>query len=245
MSGTLPPPSPIPLVVPGAPAQLPTTQTGSLTGRVVTIDPGHNGTNGSNPGFINSQIWNEVSVEFCDTAGTATDAGYSESQFNFDLAEYLASDLRALGASVEMTRISNSGVGPCVNQRADIGNTARSDAAISIHADGGPPSGRVFAVLEPVGVGPNNSIISASTQLAVDIRNEFAVVTGEPVSNYDGIDGIQPRSDLGGLNLSTVPKVVIECANMRNSADASLVVSDSWQASAAAALAAGLTSYLQ
>ncbi len=54
-----------------------------------------------------------------------------------------------------------------------------------------------------------------SDLLGDDVRDAFGAVTGEPVSDYAGTDGIDPRDDLGGLNLSTVPKVLIECANMR------------------------------
>ena len=46
------------------------------------------------------------------------------------------------------------------------------------------------------------------------------------------------------LNLSRVPKVFIECANMRNATDAALVTSPRWQAKAARAIAAGLTAFL-
>jgi N-acetylmuramoyl-L-alanine amidase len=38
--------------------------------------------------------------------------------------------------------------------------------------------------------------------------------------------------------------VFIECANMRNAADAELVTSARWQALAARAIAAGLTAFL-
>ncbi|HMH39151.1 MAG TPA: N-acetylmuramoyl-L-alanine amidase [Streptosporangiaceae bacterium] len=46
------------------------------------------------------------------------------------------------------------------------------------------------------------------------------------------------------MNLSRVPKVFIECANMRNATDAALVTSPRWQATAARAIAAGLTAFL-
>ena len=59
------------------------------------------------------------------------------------------------------------------------------------------------------------------------------------------MDGIQPRDDLGGINLLTVPKVFIECANMRNASDAALVTSRAWQATAARAIATGLTTFLR
>ena len=46
------------------------------------------------------------------------------------------------------------------------------------------------------------------------------------------------------INLSTVPEVFIECANMRNATDAALATSLRWQATAARAIAAGLTAFL-
>jgi N-acetylmuramoyl-L-alanine amidase len=131
-----------------------------------------------------------------------------------------------------------------VTERAAIGNNAHANAAISIHADGGPPTGRGFAVLEPMADGPNDAIVAPSEALGRDIRAAFLAGTGEPVSTYDGIDGVQPRDDLAGLNLSTVPKVFIECANMRNSTDAALLTTSGWQETAARALAAGLIAYL-
>jgi N-acetylmuramoyl-L-alanine amidase len=215
-----------------------------LKGRVVAIDPGHNGGNGHAPSIINRLIWNGRSQETCDTTGTETDSSYTEAQFNFNVARYLAADLEAEGAKVVLTRTSNDGVGPCVTERAAIGNNAHADAAVSIHADGGPAAGRGFAILEPVADGVNNVIIAPSQTLATDLRNAFAAGTVEPVSTYDGTNGIQPRDDLAGTNLSTVPKVFIECANMRNATDAALVITPSWQQAAATALAAGLTAFL-
>jgi N-acetylmuramoyl-L-alanine amidase len=228
----------------GGPGTFAPTAAGVLSGKVVAIDPGHNGGNGANPAFINAPIWNGRESESCDTTGTATNGGYSEALFNFNVAEYVTADLRAEGATVVLTRTTNTGVGPCVTERAAIGNNAHADAALSIHADGGPPGGRGFAILEPVADGVNNSIIGSSQVLGADLRNAFAAGSGVPVSNYDGINGIQPRNDLGGTNLSTVPKVFIEAVNMRNATDASLLVTASWQAQAAGAIASGLTAYL-
>ncbi|HLY82986.1 MAG TPA: N-acetylmuramoyl-L-alanine amidase [Acidimicrobiales bacterium] len=233
-----------PTTSPAATASVAAHAGGPLTGKVVAIDPGHNGGNFSNPSYINAPIWNGRASEACDTTGAATDGGYTEAQFNFNVAGYLAADLAAEGAKVVLTRTTNTGVGPCVTERAAIGNAAHADAAISIHADGGPPSGRGFAVLEPVADGPNNAIIGPSATLGTDIRDTFGAGTGEPVSSYDGVNGIQPRSDLAGTNLSTVPKVFIECANMRNATDAALLVTTSWQQGAAKALAVGITAFL-
>jgi N-acetylmuramoyl-L-alanine amidase len=210
----------------------------------VLVDPGHNGGNAAAPAVINRLIWNGRETETCDTTGTQTDSGYTEARFNWHVALYLTADLRADGATVVLTRTSNTGVGPCVTERAAIGNQAHANAAVSIHADGGPPVGRGSAILEPVADGINNAIIGPSAILGADLRAAFAAGTGEPVSTYDGVNGIQPRNDLAGTNLSTVPKVFIECANMRNAADAALLTSPAWQAKAAQAIAVGLTTFL-
>src|ERR1700733_12980629 len=66
-----------------------------LAGKVVGIDPGHNGRNWTDPAFIDHLIWNGREQETCDTTGTQTDAGYTEAQFNWNVASFLAEDLRA------------------------------------------------------------------------------------------------------------------------------------------------------
>jgi len=228
----------------GGPELFRPTRTGMLQGKVVAVDPGHNGGNFDAAAAIGKLIWNGRESETCDTTGTETDGGYTEAQFNWDVALFLTADLRAEGATVALTRTSNTGVGPCVTERAAIGNEVHANAAISIHADGGPPGGRGFAILEPVADGPDDAIIGPSVTLGADLRAAFASGSGEPLSSYDGTGGIQPRDDLAGLNLSRVPKVFIECANMRNATDAALVTSLRWQATAARAIAAGLTAFL-
>jgi N-acetylmuramoyl-L-alanine amidase len=228
----------------GGPAKFPPTGHGRLDGKVILVDPGHNGGNFAAASVINRLIWNGRESETCDTTGAETDAGYTEARFNWRVALYLTADLRAAGATVVLTRTSDTGVGPCVTERAALGNEVHANAAVSIHADGGPPGGRGFAILEPVADGINNAIVGPSKVLGADLRSAFGKGTGEPVSSYDGVDGIQPRDDLAGVNLSTVPKVFIECANMRNAADAALVTSPHWQVRAARAIAAGLTTFV-
>jgi len=89
-------------------------------------------------------------------------------------------------------------VGPCVTKRARIGNDAKADAALSIHADGGPATGQGFAILEPVADGINDRIIQPSEVLGTDLREAFAAVTGEIPSTYDGVDGIKYRTTSPG-----------------------------------------------
>lgn len=215
-----------------------------LTGMVVGIDPGHNGRNYTDAGYLNQQVFNGRTMESCDTTGTQTDAGYPEHEFAFNVARHLRAALTKEGALVVMTRLDNAGLGPCIDQRAKILNDAKSNVAIDIHADGGPAGGRGFAILEPVPDGINDAIVGPSATFGADVQAAFLSGTGMPISTYDGTNGVAPRSDLAGLNLATEPKVLIECGNMRNATDAAMLSSESFQRAAALSLAQAITTYL-
>jgi N-acetylmuramoyl-L-alanine amidase len=215
-----------------------------LAGKVVGIDPGHNGGNRDAPATINQLVWNGREQETCDTTGTETAGGYTEARFNFNVASDLRADLIAVGARVVMTRPSNTGVGPCVTTRAAIINRAHANVAIDIHADGGPVSGRGFTVLEPVADGPNDKVIGASARFGADVRAAMLADTSMPESNYYGSDGLIERDDLAGLNLTAVPKVLIECGNMPNPVDARLLTSSAFQQELARAFTAAIIAFL-
>ena len=211
---------------------------------MVAIDPGHNGADYSHQAEISKLVPAGGFEKACDSGGTSTDQGYLEATFNFAVASDLADILRAHGARVVMTRTDNAGWGPCVDQRAKVGNDAHADVALSIHADGAAATARGFHVISVPAGGYAAAIAAPSARLATDVRDAFAAGTGEPVSTYAGRQGLVTRSDLGGLNLSTVPKVLIECANMRNATDAANLTSAAWQQRAAQALAVGLDAFL-
>jgi N-acetylmuramoyl-L-alanine amidase len=215
-----------------------------LAGKVVGIDPGHNGGNFDHPAYISRLIWNGREEETCDTTGTETASGYTEARFNFNVATHLRADLIRDGAKVVMTRYSDNGVGPCVTTRAEILNHAHANVAVDIHADGAPPSGRGFTVLEPVADGPNDKVIQASIRFGADVRAALLKYTSMPESDYYGHDGIIFRDDLAGLNLTTVPKVLIECGNMGNPTDAGLLTTPSFQRKLAAAFTAAIIKFL-
>ena len=221
------------------------TQTGILAGKTIGIDPGHNGANGSHPSIINRRVWDGREYKACNTTGTATNAGYSESRFNYKVAQYLATYLRRQGARVVMTRTTNTGVGPCINRRAAIINAAHANVAISIHADGAPSRGRGFAILEPVASGTNNKVIKRSIRWGSVLRRSLLTNTVMPTSTYDGVNGIKFRRDLGALNLTKVPTVLLESGNMRNSRDARLLTSRTFQKRLALAIDRAIIQYLK
>jgi N-acetylmuramoyl-L-alanine amidase len=215
-----------------------------LAGRVVGIDPGHNGLNDTSPAFLDRRIWNGRGWERCDSTGTRTAGGYTEASFTWNVAVYLRADLIPMGARVVMTRTNNDGLGPCADTRAQILDQAHADVSIDIHADGGPRTGRGFTVLEPVADGPNNRVIGPSLRFGRDVHAMMLRDTPVPVSDYYGRDGYISRDDLAGLNLTTMPKVLIESGNMSNAADAALLVRPGVQQAIAQALGTAIARFL-
>jgi N-acetylmuramoyl-L-alanine amidase len=222
---------------------------GALTGKVVVLDPGHNPNNIHHIAQIDRLTPAGGFLKACNTVGTETDAGYAEYDFTLDVARRAKVILRAAGAKVIMTQNGHTPYGPCNDVRARIGNRARADAVIAIHADGGPADGYGFAALTPQLVdnpaADNSLIIRPSAHLGEAVVRHFGAATGEPISTYLGANGIQPRNDLAGLNLSTVPKVFIECANMRNAQDALKVTDPAWREAAAHGIANSIIAFIR
>ena len=219
-----------------------------LKGKIVGIDPGHNGLNKDYPAYLAQQVWSGREWEDCDTTGTQTDGAhtFTEALFNWHVASYLKADLVKDGAKVVMTRPSNKGHGPCVNKRSFIINDAHANVAVDIHADGAYCAGcRGFALLEPVADGPNDKVIHSSRTFGAGIKAAMLALTKMPVSNYDGTNGISYRDDLAGLNLTTVPKILIEVGNMKNAADVRLLTSPAFQQHVARALLTAIIKFLK
>ncbi|MBO0512282.1 N-acetylmuramoyl-L-alanine amidase [Streptomyces beijiangensis] len=227
----------------------PPTGNGPLAGRVVVIDPGHNPNNFNHGRDIARQVNIGNSSKECDTTGTSTNGGYSEARFTLDVSHRLRTLLQAQGATVKFTQDNDRSFGPCVDERARIGNKAKADAVVSVHGDGSAAGNRGFHVILPAlvraGAADTGPIVASSHDLGVRIAGKFVQDTGSAPSNYiGGGTGLDTRSDLGGLNLSTVPKVFIECGNMRDPNDAALMTSASWRQKAAQGIADGIISFL-
>ncbi len=219
-----------------------------LSGMTISVDPGHNGGNFTHPEEIGELVPAGVNgtTKPCNTTGTATDDGsLTEAQFNWDVAQDLVPRLEELGATVVLTRHSNDGVGPCVDQRAEIANRAHAALALSIHADGDLAAGaHGFDVIHPATeemVDP--AMAEPSLRLAEDVRDAL-VGAGIPPANYVGEAGLDARSDLAGLNLTRVPAALVELGNMREPEEAAKLESSAYRHELADALAVGIVSFL-
>ncbi|MER0243177.1 N-acetylmuramoyl-L-alanine amidase [Streptomyces sp. HSW2009] len=222
----------------------------ALRGKVVVIDPGHNPRNRDHTAAIARTVDVGTHRKECDTTGTETNAGYAEAAFTLDVSRRVRALLTERGATVRLTQDDDRPYGPCVDERAAIGNEARADAAVSVHADGAGPGQRGFHVILPASVrdgGADTSAITGpSRHLGERLVHGFSTATGTAPANYlGGGEGLTVRDDLGGLNLSTVPKVFIECGNMRDSKDAALLTDGRWRQRAARGIADGITDFLR
>lgn len=232
------------LAAAGAVAEATTQQ--PLKGRTITVDPGHNGRNAVNPAEINRLVDAGGFRKACNTTGTSSlDGSLTESELNFDVAMRLRKRLEAAGAKVVLTRNDNDGVGPCVDERAQIGNEADADLVISIHADGNEADETGFHVIHPGLVrGYTEPIVEPSKRLATDLRDELdRNEIGRSSYIGDG-EGLDRRVDLGGLNLSDVPAVMIEMGNMRNARDVELMKDRAWRNDVAMRIRKGIEKFL-
>ncbi|MEW2066009.1 N-acetylmuramoyl-L-alanine amidase [Streptomyces sp. NPDC007346] len=242
-------PDATPTATPTASAAEPLPQ-GPLTGRTVVIDPGHNPRNHEHTEEINAQVDIGTGRKECDTTGTSTDAGYAEARFTLDVSHRLRELLRAQGARVLLTHDEDRPFGPCIDERARIGNEAKADAVVSVHADGSAVGNRGFHVILPAAVkgggADTSKIVRSSADLGARIAGHLVRTTRSAPSNYiGGGTGLDTRDDLGGLNLSTVPKVFVECGNMRDPEDAALLTDASWRQKAAQGMADGIAAHLK
>jgi len=221
-----------------------------LAGKVVVLDPGHNVTNYRHTAEINKLVNIGTAGKACDTTGTATDSGYAEAEYTLDVSRRARAILVKLGAVVKLTQNGDRAFGPCIDERARIGNEAHADAVVSVHADGSAVGNRGFHVIMPAavhqGIADTRAIVAPSRRLGIALKAHFAAMTGSAPSNYiGGGTGLKVRNDLGGLNLSTVPKVFIECGNMRDPQDAAHVTDAKWRQRAAQGIADGITAFLE
>ncbi|MFF8604922.1 N-acetylmuramoyl-L-alanine amidase [Streptomyces sp. NPDC015346] len=221
-----------------------------LAGRTVVVDPGHNPGNFRHSSEINQKVDIGTTRKECDTTGTSTNAGYTEAAFTLDVSHRLRDLLTAQGAKVVLTHDADRPFGPCIDERARAGNAARADAVVSVHADGSATGNRGFHVILPALVGSGaadtSEIVEPSRTLGEAIARHFARATGTAPANYIGAGtGLDVRGDLGGLNLSTVPKVFVECGNMRDPKDAALLSDAAWRQKAAQGIADGIGTYLE
>ncbi len=219
-----------------------------LRGKTVVIDPGHQLGNSTHPRKINRLVDAGGFMKACNTTGTSTNGGFPEATLNWRVAQSLKRQLRARGATVYLTRHSNSYAdwGPCIDVRGRKGNKVHADAVVSIHGDGADSGTRGFFVIRPSDRrGWTHDIFRVSRRYSRHVKAGL-VRARVRVSNGYGGDGFDVRGDLGTLNWSNVPIVLVELGNMRNAVDSRHMTSGRYRAHHyARGLRFGITGFLR
>lgn len=222
---------------PATPATPTTPAAKPLTGKVIVVDPGHG---------RGRQLSNQISNgrgghKICNTSGTATNAGYPEYKFTWQVADYLRNKLQEQGATVVLTRDNGPNAEICVDRRGKLANEKGAAALISIHGNGSEsraPHGFFVMVSNP----PLNAAQGEpSKQLARAVSGGLKGAGLTP-STIFGSNPV-PRSDLATLNFAQVPAVMVELGEMRNPEDARRMSSPEGQQQYASGLAKGILSY--
>jgi N-acetylmuramoyl-L-alanine amidase len=212
----------------------------NIAGMIVFLDPGHNGANDAS---ISRQVpTGRGGTKDCQASGTSTDDGYPEHTFAWDTTLRIRQALTALGVRTAMSRGDDTGLGPCVDERASMANSLRPNAVVSIHADGGPPTGRGFHVLyssPPL----NDAQAGPSVRFAQIMRDQLAS-SGFVPSTYIGSGGLNPRADIAGLNLAQFPSILVELGNMKNPVDSGLMKTAEGRQKYADAVVRGIAGFL-
>lgn len=207
---------------------------------VVFLDAGHNAISDAS---MARQVPNgRGSTKPCNTSGTATADGYPEHAFNWAVVTLVGQSLNQQGIRTQLSRDGDDGVGPCIDQRANLANAARPEAIVSIHADGGPPSGSGFHV--NYSSPPLNEVQAVPAVRLAHAMRDALVQSGFRPATYIGSDGLYGRDDLAGLNLAEYPAVLVELGNMKNVDDATRMQSLNGRAGYAAAVTAGIVAFL-
>lgn len=233
-----------------APAQA-APAAGALTGRTVFLDPGHQGSAPADR--LTAQVPDgRGGTKDCQTTGATAVNGAKEHTINWNVAQLVKAALESEGAKVVMSRNDDTGWGGCVNERAAAASSSGADVAVSLHADstsaGADADRSGFHLIVPTLPVPDATVSSVQAgnglRASEQMRDAFTKAGFRP-ANYAGVkNGIQPRSDIAAVNLTTVPAVFVEMGNLSNPDEARALSSADGAAKYALAVTNGIKGYL-
>lgn len=163
------------------------------------------------------------------TDSGATRSGVKEKDLNLAIAERLASELKARGATVVMTRTGDHTVKR--EGRVKVTNTVCSDAFVSVHTNAARQKSSSVHGVEVYYYTPQ------SRALAVCVRDAL-------VSELKAADRGVRWSELYVIHHTDVPAILVEAGYLSHSRERSLLATEDYQQKIAEAVASGLECYL-
>lgn len=222
----------------------------SLTGKTIFLDPGHQG--GTAGHSLNKQVPDgRGGMKDCQTSGATAVNGVPEHRINWEISQLVKAGLESQGARVVLSRPDDVGWGGCVDERAAAASKSGAAVAVSLHADstsaGSDASKKGFHMIVPTlplpGKAAQQAQAGGGRQASTTMRDAFKKAGFAP-ANYAGVaDGIQTRSDIAAVNLTTVPAVFIEMGNLSNPTEAAALTAKDTQLKYATAITDGILAY--
>lgn len=206
----------------------------SLEGRVVCIDPGHQGAGNHEQEPIGPGA---SETKFCVSSGTSGPVAGPEHTVNLAVGLVLHDLLTSHGITVVMTRTTPD-VDLCNSERAAIANRCGADLFIRLHCNSGS-SHSCFTLYPDKIDGWTDDIYEESLKAAKIVQAAYARHTGIPDR------GVIPRSDISGFNWSDVPVILPEMYHMQNVEDDRLAATPEFQKKMAEGLSLGIVEYLE
>lgn len=205
--------------------------------KVVVIDPGHASVSSSvkEPEAPGSSIMKVKEPGGAQGINSRT----PEYMVNMKVALKLRSLLQAKGYTVIMTKTQNSLMLGNI-ARAEVGNKAKADLVIRIHADSNNnTSAKGASMLVPSDTKNTNAIYSASKSYGETVFKSLVSDVG--MNNR----GVVQRDDMTGFNWSKVPVILVEMGFLSNVSEDKLLNTDAYQAKLANGLADGIYNALK
>ena len=188
----------------------------SISGKTVMLDPGHGGTDGGAPCAVNGSTYNEAKIALT-------------------ISEKVKAKLQAMGASVIMTRTSNSDL--TLVSRKRMARTNNPDVFVSIHMDSAASSsgyGTTAFYYRPYSYALAKSI---HTQL---VNTYVQSIYGTQKSTIDRGTVFYPYSV---TRIEECPSVLIECGYVSNLEECKILQNSKHQDSIATAIANGIRDF--
>ncbi|NMO01797.1 N-acetylmuramoyl-L-alanine amidase [Gordonia sp. TBRC 11910] len=219
-------------------------------GKTIFLDPGHQG--GAAGHSLSKQVPDgRGGTKDCQTTGATGVNGVTEHRINWDVAQLVKAGLESQGARVVLSRADDTGWGGCVDERAAAASRSGAAVAVSLHADstsaGSDATNRGFHMIVPTLPLPSSAAQLAQSgggRKASSMMRDSFKKAGFAPANYAGVvDGIQTRSDIAAVNLTTVPAVFIEMGNLSNPTEAAALSGKVGQLKYATAITDGILAY--